>query len=224
MASPTVTHAVDWDAMWRAGIKPGERFDIRDTHKILRRMIDEGKVPLGRALVPGCGRGYDIAALATKDRFVVGLDLSPQGVKEAGEYLAAQPQPSTTYELVCGDFFAFEHEGGAFDFVYDYTFLCALHPSARTAWAAKMAALIRPGGLLVTLQFPLRPYGDSHPRDAPPDYTRGPPFLLSQTLYRDLLLPVGFELTEEGEQDVPPEMSDPKRAGAEGVAVWRRRA
>jgi len=34
-------------------------------------------------------------------------------------------------------------------------FLCALHPSMRPAWAAAWARLLKPGGELVTLMFPL---------------------------------------------------------------------
>lgn len=34
-------------------------------------------------------------------------------------------------------------------------FLCALHPSQRGKWAERMAELIKPGGKLVCLEFPM---------------------------------------------------------------------
>lgn len=104
--------------------------------------------------------------------------------------------------------------------VYDYTFLCALLPSRRAEWAAQMSSLIKPGGLLLTMQFPLGHYGALHPAGQPLDWTKGPPFLLSKQIYKDLLLSVGFELVHE--EDIKPELSHPSRAGVEAAAVWRR--
>ena len=49
-------------------------------------------------------------------------------------------------ELLCADFFAFDAEGG-FDFIFDYTFFCALPPSMRGAWGKRTAELLKPGGL-----------------------------------------------------------------------------
>lgn len=38
----------------------------------LLKLIAEGKIPNGRALVPGCGRGYDVVALASQKRIATG--------------------------------------------------------------------------------------------------------------------------------------------------------
>lgn len=222
---PTGTgDAANWDGIWQhcaaSSATPG--FDIGRPHQVLVDLVADGRVPEGRALVPGCGRGYDVALLASPTRYAVGLDLSPAGVREAEAYLAsAVPDKAGSFEVVAGDFFAYA-PSAPFDFVFDYTFLCALLPERRAAWAATMARLIRPGGKLCTLQFPLGPYGETHPVDAPLDYTRGPPFLLTKQLYHDLLEPVGFVC--EHEADVPREKSFPKRAGVEAVAVWVRAA
>lgn len=114
MADPVSAHAADWDAMWKAGIKPGERFDISNVHAYLQQLLSEGKV--GRSLVPGCGRGYDVAALAGPDRFSIGMDLSETGVAEARSYLAsACADKNGQYDMICGDFFAYAPEQ-KFDF------------------------------------------------------------------------------------------------------------
>jgi hypothetical protein len=105
--------------------------------------------------------------------------------------------------------------------VYDHTFLCALPPTRRPQWAAKMAEWVKPGCVLLTLQFPLGPFGQTHPRDQPLDYTRGPPFLLTPQLYHELL-DANFELVER--LVLPPELNAPGREGAEAIALWRRRA
>ena len=78
----------------------------------------------------------------------------------------------------CLDFFASPAlVPGSFALAYDYTFLCAIPPSLRPKWAARYAELIRPGGVLIALQFPL---------DG--DRAGGPPFSLSPQIYDDLLL------------------------------------
>ncbi|KAL2843194.1 S-adenosyl-L-methionine-dependent methyltransferase [Aspergillus pseudodeflectus] len=71
------------------------------------------------------------------------------------EDLAVSPG---TPRFLQGDFFDSSWSdalGFQFDVVYDYTFLCALHPSLRGRWAERMKGLLRPGGLLVCLEFPM---------------------------------------------------------------------
>lgn len=150
-------------------------------------------IPIGRALVPGCGRGYDLVALASDDREVVGLDISPSGVAVAKEYLASLPDevfPHRSHaDVQCRSFFDLNPSKDVmdqFDFVYDYTFLCALDPSIRIDWAKKMGEIIKPGGLLLTLIFPIW----SEPTSG------GPPFEVSLKLLEDLLIPEGFECVE----------------------------
>ena len=63
-----------------------------------------------------------------------------------------------------------------FDFIYDYTFLCALDITVRTLWAEKMSDLLNIGGELMTLIFPL-----SETKEG------GPPFKMSFQLLKDLL-------------------------------------
>jgi hypothetical protein len=60
-----------------------------------------------------------------------------------------------------------------FDFIYDYTFLCALDLELRDQWAQKMADLVRPGGELMTLIFPI-----SETKEG------GPPFKVSLKLVK----------------------------------------
>jgi hypothetical protein len=56
--------------------------------------------------------------------------------------------------VVCGDFFSADL-GGQFDFTFDYTFFCALPPSLREKWGRRHAELLKPGGKLLTLAFPI---------------------------------------------------------------------
>lgn len=220
----TVPHAADWNQIWDNGVTPGTRFDISGPNLYFKARIDADPsiIPFGRALVPGMGRGYDIQALVSPQRYVIGIDVSPTAVKEANTYLnsVVPSSLSNQYELIVGDFFTYApHE--LFDLIYDYTFLCALLPSSRARWAEQMGKLLKSGGILFCLEFPLGPYGETHPKDQPLDYTKGPPFLLTKNLYHTLLEPVGFECIEE--KDIDPALSFPKRAGVEAVSIWRKK-
>jgi len=213
----TNLHAEDWELIWKNGINPGERFDIGTSHPVLNRLMNEGKIPLGDALVPGCGRGYDVALLSQNQRKVIGLDMSQTCVEESNKYLKSVLSDDANAKVLCEDFF--DHKG-SYSFVYDYTFLCAILPERRGQWAEKMASLIEKGGSLLTMQFPLSYYGTIHPKGEPLDYTRGPPFLLTKALYDDLLSDA-FEKIEAA--DVPEEQSEIRRKGVEAYALWRRK-
>lgn len=117
-----------------------------------------------RALVPGCGRGYDALLLAQEaqsERFhAVGIDISPKAVSAANDWLEAQLKgssgtaPDVSFETA--DFFEFELPEGKYDVGYDYTFLCALPPSMRNDWGKRWGQVIGKGGVLVTLMWPLK--------------------------------------------------------------------
>ena len=93
-----------------------------------------------------------------------------------------------------------------FDFVYDYTFLCALDPSIRTNWAAQMSNIIKPKGELLTLIYPIR------------STEGGPPFSVSLELYKELLIPHGFECKRL--EMLPPELCHAGREGLSGIGRW----
>lgn len=86
-----------------------------------------------------------------------------------------------------------------------------------------MAEWVKPGGALLTLQFPLGHYGTAHPVGQPLDYTRGPPYLLTPQLYHELL-DSAFVLEER--LHLPPELAESSKrpGGVEAIALWRRRA
>ena len=92
-----------------------------------------------------------------------------------------------------------EDADNKFQFVYDYTFFCALDPSVRPQWAEKMAAVVAPGGELCTVIFPI---GEKE---------GGPPFRVSFDDYKSLLSAVGFECVQL--ELLPPELCHKGRDG-----------
>ena len=164
--------------------------------------------------MPGCGRGYDVALLASPTRHVTGLELIAEAASTARSYVSRHaPGKDLFWRVLQGDFFKHAPEE-RYDLVYDHTFLCALHPSTRQVWAARMAELLRGGGVLVTQMWPL------HPDELALDLSEGPPFALSKRVYAELLGSAGFIL--ESLEDIPREEMIPGRRGFEAIGVWRR--
>lgn len=74
-----------WPKIWAEEFPP--RFDKQSVCPALQYLIDKGHIVKGRALVPGCGRGYDVTALAEEDRYVVGVDMCEDAIFSAQERL-----------------------------------------------------------------------------------------------------------------------------------------
>ncbi|KAL5199884.1 hypothetical protein ABZP36_021087 [Zizania latifolia] len=140
--------AVGWDKSWEAGITP---WDLGKPTPIVEHLVKSGTLPKGRALVPGCGTGYDVVALASPDRFVVGLDVSSVAVEKAKQWSSSLPN-ADYFAFVADDFFKWK-PSEQFDLIFDYTFFCALDPSLRLAWAETVSGLLKPDGELITLIY-----------------------------------------------------------------------
>eukprot|EP00879_Flechtneria_rotunda_P020860 GHRR01021963.1.p1 GENE.GHRR01021963.1~~GHRR01021963.1.p1 ORF type:complete len:175 (+),score=57.83 GHRR01021963.1:248-772(+) len=147
-----------WHNLWQAGLRPGQHFDKGGCSPKLLQLLHSGDLQVQgkRVLVPGCGRGYDVFAFAQAGaQLAVGLELLQAAVAAASSerdrqlqlqlHQQKQQQEAQTLtqatdwvsrcELVVGDFYAYNHPSGPFDVGYDYTFLCAMHPSMRKDWA-----------------------------------------------------------------------------------------
>ncbi len=201
-------HAHDrWLNIWEKGLKIGDAFDTGSPSPCLIKEIEEGRVPNGRALVPGCGRGYDVYALATSERIAIGLDLSIVAVNEA-QALGNRCQAVENAIFRQGNFFELNIEE-KFDFIYDYTFLCALDPSIRSDWAKMMSDLVKPGGILLTLIFPIC------------EKTGGPPFAMSLNIVQELLMtgPEAGKWSMERLELLPSELCHAGRDGSPGGFV-----
>ena len=194
---------MDWRQAWKTGVTP---WDAGASPPALRSLLDRDAVPGGRILVPGCGTGYDLASLARDDREVVGIDLS-EDARTA--FLSRHPDlpGSVAYEVA--DFFSYAPVEG-FDFVWDYTFFCALDPDQRSSWSQTMGRLVKPSGVLATLLFPF---------EDPVSDRQGPPWPINTGMVRGYIEDV-FEELDTAEV----ELTHPGREGKERLALWRRRA
>ncbi len=149
----------DWEELYQAG---ETRWEKGTPHPELIAFLR--RCPLhGRVLVPGCGFGHDVRAVAATADQVVGLDIAPSAI--AG----AKNHPSVGGErYVRGDLFALPAAmRGAFDWVFEHTCFCAIPPERRDDYVAAVAGALAPGGRLFAI-FYMTP--DMDPGE------EGPPF------------------------------------------------
>jgi len=185
-----------WDLRYEAGFVPWDAGRVpADFARFLARQ------PPASALVPGCGSGHEVRALAERGWSVLGIDFSAEAIAAARPVLGPWQD-----RLRQADFFA-PLPGSPFDLVYERAFLCALPRRSWEAWAQRMGEVVVPGGLLAGFFF-----------IAPGE--RGPPFPLHDDAELAALLGARFERIE----DRAAGDSIAVFAGHERWQVWRRRA
>ncbi|ORZ03391.1 S-adenosyl-L-methionine-dependent methyltransferase [Syncephalastrum racemosum] len=194
--------AVDWENCWKVGRTQWDAGEPSPALVHLLKTQPELVPSSGRALVPGCGAGYDVLLLSSPTLHVTGLDLSTTCIQKCKEKHA---DTQGNFDFVADDFYKFTFPQGGYDLVYDYTFLCAMHPDMRPQWSARMAEIVKPGGTLVALMFPIV------------EKKGGPPFAVSPELYHELLdgaFELVYQQDAEGHED---------RKGKEKMSVWKRK-
>ena len=194
---------VDWEKRW---VDEDTPWDLSGVTPALRDAVERQSGSLGHALVPGCGAAYDVAFLAGRCATVTAIDVAPGAVE-----VARQKTESTGADIVLGNFF--EHDfGRRFDFIFDYTFFCAIQPCERPRWGKRMAELLGDGGRLLTLVFPIDESKAFDPN------AEGPPFPVSVAAYEDVLLRHGLIKVSESRS----EHSVKPRRDKELVVWWEK--
>lgn len=119
-----------------------------------------------RVVVPGCGSGWEVAALAARGFEVTGIDYAPEAVERTRTLLA---ELGLQAQVMQADVLEWVPEI-PFDAVYEQTCLCALHPDRWVAYADALHRWLLPGGRLYALfmQMP-KP-------DAAHGFVQGPPY------------------------------------------------
>lgn len=101
-----------------------------------------------RILIPGCGSAYEAEYLhANGFTNVYVVDYAAEALRRFSERVPEFPEN----HLLTSDFF--ELNAGKFDLIIEQTFFCALDPSLREKYAAKMYDLLNKNGTLCGLLF-----------------------------------------------------------------------
>lgn len=154
----------DWESRYRAADTP---WDKGAAHPALVRWL--GMHPRrisGTVLVPGCGMGHDVRAIAAAEpeARVIGLDIAPSAVAAAAQL---PHPPNAAFREV--DLFDLPADlRGQCSWVWEHTCFCAIDIDRRDDYVAAVWQALMPGGHLLGV-FYLDPYrGDHRPGGGPP--------------------------------------------------------
>ena len=195
----------DWEARYQSGDTP---WDHGEAAPPLLEMIDRHGAELwrgGPVLVPGCGSGHDVRAIARMGVAAIGLDISETAVAKARLIPCDGP---ASFEH--GDFLEPAWRAGrGFPAIWEHTCYCAILPRQRAAYAMAAAALLPAGGILAGV-FYLTPHdpGEDH---------EGPPFGVS-VAELDAAFAPGFERIDGW----VPQRAYPGREGREWIGIFRK--
>ncbi len=152
---------------WHQLYKDGRaRWDLGRETPVFVRLTQSGQLPPGEMLVLGAGRGYDARLFARHGFTVTAVDFAAEPV----EAMRQMADPAAPVHIVQADFFTLPQAwNGRFDYILDYTSFCAILPARRGEYAALCARLLKPGGLLIMLAFPIGKRGGGPPYTVQPD-------------------------------------------------------
>ena len=220
-----------WHAYWDKEFPPW--FDLGLPHPALESLLEEGDgggasrssspgssakraksttIPNGRALVPGCSRGFDATALASKDRYVIGCDIVPLAIQSANQRLEEEMRfceklcvpykpPMGMIEFREMSFFDFptDQPEHLFDFVFDHGFLNALDHRIHDDYGKKIGELVKENGIVITILYPVM------------EKEGGPPFAVSIDRVKRIFKANAFKPLQL--EPLPPHLCMPSRGG-----------
>ncbi len=191
---------MNWDEMYQKGEMPWDRGGPAPA---MKQYLERHAVR-GRALVPGCGRGHEVALAVEHGLDATGLDIAPTATTEARALY-----PHLAERFVTGSLFD-PPEGmrGAYDVVLEHTCMSALPPVMRADYRRGIDLTLRRGGLLIGVWF-IEPALD--PGEEGPPY----PFSVADLT---ALFAQGYEIVD----DYLPDVAFDGREGRERVRVLRR--
>jgi SAM-dependent methyltransferase len=133
-----------WEQRWN---EKSTRWDIGSVSFPIKDYVDQLQDKNLRILIPGCGNAYEAEYLWNKGfKNVYVADISSAAIASFRSRVPTFPEDHILNE----DFFKVK---GEYDLILEQTFFCALDPSLRENYVAKMHELLKPGGTLAGLLF-----------------------------------------------------------------------
>lgn len=179
------------DMRWEKGAASPGLVDFLAAHPNL---------PRNTVCSPGCGTGHDVRAWAQAGFRVTGVDIAPSAVRLATDWTTRAGLDAT----FCRADFLRDPPPERYDWIWEHTLFCAIHPHDREHYVRAVLRWLKPGGSYLAVNYLI------------PD-TDGPPFGTTQAELEQRFLP-HFELHDSW---VP--RSYPNRTGRELMMWWRLR-
>ncbi len=186
-----------WENRYETGDMPWEKGAA--SPGLIDFLAEHPELSRGTVCVPGCGTGHDVRVFAAAGFQAYGFDLAPSAIRLAIEKTAAAGLHAHFQER---DFLNAEPPF-LFDWIFEHTLFCAIHPSQRDLYAAAVLRSLKPDGQYLAVNY-LIPDED------------GPPFGVTRKEIWARFSP-HFHLRQEW---VP--RSYPNRTGLERMFWWSR--
>ncbi len=127
------------------------RWDLGQVAPPFVKLWEDGKLPLGKVLIPGCGRGHEAVFLAEKEFDVTAVDFADGAVSYLKNILQER---NLAARVLRRDFFSLDDSHNeVYDLMIEQTFFCAISPRQRQDYVAKVARILKPGGMLAGLFY-----------------------------------------------------------------------
>ena len=195
-----VNSAEKWESDYLRG---SDGWDLGGPTPAFRNILVNGGLSPGKILVVCAGRGYDAREFARHGYQVTAVDFSQYAARE----MSRLADPGAPMEILQQDLFTLSNDlDGYFDYVLEYTCYCAIDPQRRSEFVDLVARLLKPGGMYISLAFPLT------------NKQGGPPFGVTVSELVHLFQERGFKLLER--KQAPD--SVPQRRGAEELLFFQK--
>ena len=137
-----------WEDIYLAG---EAQWDLQGSTPIFKNFSNN--LPLGNLCIIGCGRGYDAIEFAKKGFKVTAVDFASSAILSLKKMAEDE---SVSLQIIERDIFTLmpDYEN-SFDYVIEQTCFCAIHPSRRKEYEVIVKGILKVGGHLVGLWFPL---------------------------------------------------------------------
>jgi SAM-dependent methyltransferase len=140
-----------WETRYRSG---EAHWDLGTSTPVFdelleKKLIDES----GKIAILGCGKGHDALLFAKHDYLVTAVDFAPSALAS----LRKQAKKMNLFvETLQIDIFNLPgkllHK---FDYLLEYVTYCAIDPQRRKEYMDNISRLLKPGGILIGLFFPI---------------------------------------------------------------------
>jgi SAM-dependent methyltransferase len=154
---PLLAEHGSWDAIYR-DLKPDQLpWNAGGPDPDLVRLVDSGKVPVGRAIDLGTGPGHDAIYLTQKKFKVLAVDIAPAAI-ELARANAKKAGVGVAIDYRVQDVLKLSSPAGTATFVNDRGCFHVLAPDHRQTYVDRVHGVLAPGGLLF-----LRTFSDKEP-------------------------------------------------------------
>jgi len=139
-----------WDERYRNG---KANWDMKSATPVFVEILKENKIiQPGKLLIAGSGKGYDAVAASKLGYDVTAIDFSSEAISISKEIASIE---CVKINFINEDIFTFDGWENTFDAVYEYVTYCSINPNRHEEYIRKISSLLKPGGKLLALLFPV---------------------------------------------------------------------